>query len=86
MPSAVMCNEILMKKIDVQSFILKLEDVFDTVDRGTVRPEVKFRDLADWTSLNAMVLVALFETEFDRPVSFDQLRQCETIQDLYNLI
>lgn len=75
-----------MEKIDVQSFIVKLEDVFDTIDKGILTPDTKFRDLADWTSLNAMVLVALFETEFDRPLSFDQLRQCETIQDLYNLI
>ena len=75
-----------MNKIDIQDFIVKLEDVFDTIDKGTLTPEVKFRDLTDWTSLNAIVLVALFETEFDRPVSFDQLRKCETVTDLYNLI
>ena len=75
-----------MNKIDIQDFMVKLEDVFDTIDKGTLTPEVKFQDLADWTSLNAMVLVALFETEFDRPVSFDQLSKCETVTDLYNLI
>jgi acyl carrier protein len=75
-----------MKTITIENFILKLEDVFDTIDKGSLKPGVKFRDLADWTSLNAMVLVALFETEFERPITFDQLRQCETVNDLYDLI
>lgn len=68
------------------AFIAKLEDVFDTIEKGTLTPATRFRDLADWTSLNAMVLVALYETELDRSISFDHLRRCETIEDLYQLI
>ena len=31
-----------MNKIDIQDFIVKLEDVFDTIDKGTLTPEGLF--------------------------------------------
>lgn len=74
-----------MIQITFEQFTEKLEEVFDSIQKETLTPTTKFRDLADWTSMNAMILVALYETEFDKSISFEQLRKCETVQDLYQL-
>jgi acyl carrier protein len=75
-----------METITFESFTSKLEDCFEHLDKGSLTPDTKFRDLEDWTSINAMILIALYETEYDRRVTFDMLRRCETIRDLYALI
>ena len=74
-----------MQKLSFAEFANMLENVFDGLDKGSLKQETKFRDLAEWTSINAMILVALYETEFDKQVGFDKLRSCETVQDLYSL-
>ena len=75
-----------MEKISIQDFIEKLEDAFENMEDVDLKPETNFRDLENWTSLNAMIIVAMFESELDTSITFSQLRECETVSDLYNLI
>ena len=75
-----------MSKILLTEFIEKLDEAFENLDKGTLTPQTNFRELENWTSLNAMIIVAMFESELDTSISFSQLKSCETVQDLYNLI
>jgi acyl carrier protein len=75
-----------METVTFECFTAKLEEFFEHLEKGSLKPETKFRDLEDWTSINAMILIALYETEYNKHVTFDMLRKCETVQDLYTLI
>ena len=75
-----------MSKILLTEFIEKLDEAFENIEKGTLTPQTNFRELENWTSLNAMIIVAMFESELDTSISFSQLKSCETVQDLYNLI
>lgn len=72
--------------MEFQDFISKLGGVFEDTDLSTLTPETKFRDLDDWSSLSALSLIALADEEFGKEIEGSEIRNAQTIQDLYNLV
>ena len=72
--------------MSIAEFTSKIEGVFEDEQPGSLTPETNFRNLESWSSMYALIIVALFETDFKTTVTGDQLRQCNTVQDLYALL
>lgn len=72
--------------MDIQNFINKLDEVFEDTDLSTLKPETKFRDLDDWSSLSTLSLIALADEEFGKEISGGDIRNAQTIEDLFNLL
>lgn len=72
--------------MEIQDFINNLGDVFEDTDLSTLTPETKFRELDDWSSLAALSLIAFADEEFGKELSGNDLRNAETLEDLFNLI
>ncbi len=70
----------------IDQFIVKLERELDMVEPGTLNPEVNYRNIPNWSSMYALIIVALCETEYDVAVTGEDLRKCNTISDLYNIV
>jgi len=70
----------------INEFIEKFAEIFDDTDATTLTPETKFRELDEWSSLSALGAIALADEEFDVELSGAEMRQVDTIQELYNLI
>ncbi len=45
--------------ITIEDFIKKIEDEFDELEPGKLKPESVFREMFDWNSINALVLIAM---------------------------
>ena len=71
---------------DISSFIKKIESEIDGLAPGSLKPETHFRELPEWSSMHALVLIALSETEYNVTLTGDDLRKCGTVQEIYNLI
>lgn len=72
--------------MEIKDFIEKFGEIFDDTDISTLSPETKFRDLDEWSSLSALGVIALADEEFDVELSGNDLRQVNTIQELFDLI
>ena len=72
--------------MEIQDFISKLGDVFEDTDLSTLKPETKFRELDDWSSLAALSLIALADEEYDVALKGDDIRNAQTIEDIFNTI
>ena len=72
--------------MEIKVFIEKFAEIFDDTDVSTLTPETKFRELDEWSSLSALGVIALADEEFDVELSGNEIRQANTIQELYNLI
>jgi acyl carrier protein len=72
--------------MDINHLIERLEDEFEELKPGTLNPKTNFKDLKEWSSMYALILIALVDTEYDVSVSGEDLRKIETVQDLFNLI
>lgn len=74
----------IMDSIEV--FIEKLERELDMIEPGSLTPDVNYRTIPNWSSMYALIIVALCETEYDVAVTGEDLRQCNTVSDLYQVV
>lgn len=72
--------------MEIKEFIEKFAEIFDDTDVATLTPETNFRDLDEWSSLSALGVMALAEDEFDVELAAAEMRQTNTIQELFDLI
>ncbi len=63
--------------------ILTEELMTGTLD---VKPDMEFRLIPTWSSLNALLLVSRLNEEFNVLISASELAQLVTIHDLFELI
>jgi acyl carrier protein len=71
---------------DISAFINRVEGELDGIETGILKPETHYREIPDWSSMYALVLIALAETEYDVTLTGEDLRSCKTVQNLYDLI
>jgi acyl carrier protein len=72
--------------MDLQKFIADFADQFDETDPSEITAETKFHDLEEWSSLVGMGVIAMAKTQYSKSITGKDIRQCETVTDLYNLI
>ncbi|MFT4536373.1 MAG: acyl carrier protein [Saprospiraceae bacterium] len=70
----------------IDDFIKLLEEEFEEEYPEGVSPETNFRELPDWGSMQALIVTALVETEFEVTLTATDLKQLTTIEDLFNLV
>ncbi|MCQ2231298.1 MAG: phosphopantetheine-binding protein [Paludibacteraceae bacterium] len=73
-----------MKTID--EFVALFAEQLDDTDPSTVTAQTKFRDLEEWSSLLALSLISMVDEEFDVALKGDDVKNSETIEDVYNVI
>jgi acyl carrier protein len=71
--------------ISINEFIEKVKETLEVSD-DNITAETGIRDFPNWNSMNALILIAMFETEFDTTLTGDDLRSCNTMGDLYNVL
>lgn len=72
--------------VDVQTFMVHFARQFDALDPGTITAATRFMELPDWTSLQALIVVASFEHEYGVTMSADELRGSQTLGDLHAVV
>lgn len=72
--------------MEIKDFITKLSDVFEDTDIASLTPETNFRDLDEWSSMSVLSLIALADEEFGVELGAHDIKNAQTIQDLFNII
>lgn len=70
----------------ITEFIDALETEFDEVDSGTLKPDTNFRDLDEWSSMHALIIIALIDTDFNVSISGEDLSNIETVSQLFDIV
>jgi acyl carrier protein len=70
----------------LEEFVDLFAEQFDETDASVFTPETKFRELDEWSSLLALSIIAMVDDEFDVTLKGDDIRNSETIEDLFNLV
>lgn len=72
--------------MDIKDFIANFADQFDEIDVEKLRAETNFRDLDEWSSIVALSVMAMIDDEYDVQIKADEMRQSQTIQQLYDIV
>ena len=70
--------------MNITEFIENFADLFDDTDTSTFAPETEFRELDEWTSMLALSTLAMVSEEYDVELTADEMRNAQTIEDLFN--
>lgn len=72
--------------MEINDFIKKFVDQFDDLELADVTPDTVMRDLEEWSSMIGLSLLNMAEKSYGVTLTFDELRNAITVQDLFDTI
>jgi len=70
----------------IEDFILQIEEEFDDLEPGSLKPDSEFRKNFEWNSINALIFIALVDSEYEVTINAEDLDKSVTINDLFEII
>ena len=72
--------------MDKTEFLARFAEQFDETNSSEIQYNTEFHKLDEWSSLIGMCILAMAKTEYNKTISGAELRECDTVEDLYELI
>lgn len=72
--------------MEIKEFIENFVDQFDDLELKNVTPETVMRDIDEWSSMIGLSLLNMAEKEYGVTLTFDELRNAITVQNLFDTI
>lgn len=72
--------------MNLENFIENFAEQFDDTDVSEIKADTKFRELEEWSSLIALSVIAMVDEEYDVTLKGDDIRNAETVEDLFNTV
>lgn len=70
----------------LEDFIKNFAKQFDDTDESEITAETVYTELDEWSSLTVLSIIAMVKTDYGKVITAKQIRSCDTIEDLYNLV
>ncbi len=71
--------------MELQEFIENVANQFDDTDASEITASTKFKELDEYSSLIALSLIAMADEEYEVTLKGDDIRNAETVEDLFNV-
>jgi acyl carrier protein len=72
--------------MELQSFVANFAAQFDDTDVSIFKPDTKFREIEEWSSLTALTVIAMVDEEYNVTLRGEDIQMSKTIEDLYNIV
>ena len=70
----------------LEEFVRNFADQFDETDPEEISKDSVFHDLEEWDSLIALAVLNMTEKKYGKKITFDEMKKCVTVEDLFNVI
>lgn len=70
----------------LDEFVKAFAAEFDDTPEESFKPETNYKELDEWGSLVALSIISMVDDEMDKRVTGADLRNCATIEELFNLV
>lgn len=72
--------------MDKNEFLSSFADQFDDTDVSTISLDTKFKDLDEWSSMVALMVIAMVDENYGKKITGADLRESNTIEDLFSRV
>lgn len=72
--------------MEIKNFIEKFAEQFDDTPIENLSAGVRFKELDEWSSLIALSVIAMVDEEYNVTLVATDIRNSETIEDLFNAV
>lgn len=70
----------------MDDFILHFTEQLEETEPTSISESTVFRDLEEWSSLRALMVIAMIDEEYNVEFTADDFKKSETIADIYNIV
>ena len=72
--------------MDANEFIKNFAAQFDDTDDSEFTPETRFRELDEWSSLNALAILNMIGKKYSVVLKPEEMKPTNTVQELFDLV
>lgn len=72
--------------MELNEFIANFADQFDETDASEIQVDTEFHEIDEWGSLTGMGVIAMVKTVYGKTITGKEIRECVTVEDLFNLV
>lgn len=72
--------------MNINEFVKNMAEQFYDTDANEFAPNTEFKALEEWESLTALTIIAMIDREYGVTVDGKDIREAETIEDLFNRV
>ena len=71
--------------MEINDYVKSFADQFEDTDPEEITATTKFHDLDEWDSLVALAVLNMTEKKYGKKITFDEMKACVTVEDLFNV-
>lgn len=72
--------------METADFIKNFAAQFDDTDASEFTLETRFRELEEWSSLNALAIMNMIDKKYAVVLKAEEMKTSNTVQELFNLV
>ena len=72
--------------ISIEEFTSQLAAEFEDIDPNTITPNTNYREIKNWSSMYALIIIAFVDANYDVQLNAENLKNSQTIKDIYDII
>lgn len=72
--------------MELKDYVADFADQFEETDVEEIQACTVFHDLDEWDSLIALAVLNMTEKKYGKKITFDDMKKCVTVEDLFNVI
>ena len=72
--------------MQTEEFIQKFAACFNQTEPASIYAETKFRELEEWGSMMALIVIAMIDSDFGKTITAEDLKSANTVADLYAIV
>jgi len=72
--------------MELTEFVKNFASQFEETDMKEFSPETHFKNIPEWSSIIVLSVIAMTDEEYNVKLKGDDIRNAQTIEDLYNIV
>lgn len=72
--------------MNINDFVQYFAEQFEDTDKGEFTSATIYKDLAEWSSLSSMLIIAMIDEQYDVKIKGEDIRNASSIQDLFEIV
>jgi acyl carrier protein len=72
--------------MEVEQFVRHFENAVEGIEPESLTPQTQYHRIPQWDSLALLCLLAMIDCEYEVQIPGMELKQCDTLEDVYKLV
>lgn len=72
--------------MNLDLFLINFTSLFEVTPKSEIKAQTKYKTIEEWDSLMALETIAMVDEELDVELNGDDIRDADTVADLYAII